>query len=933
MRSRIVTTAVVGWLATAACAAAKIEADALVGRPFGVGRITLSGLDAPLDQTRLFLVERNGRAHYPAIHEGVFGRVIGQVLGDPTQRPLANVTVWFLFRGQQPLELTLYTPQPIALTVVPRVEPPRRFERELQQWWRQYNAFWRQQHLEDNHPPLLSVYLTAMLSRRLGLEDPLAQRLEARSRTSLSTTTQSLELLLGLEALRLATLRSTMLGRGDFQTAANLPLPAETNFLPPRLSSEVPAVEVEPLAMHVPVEWFYVRFGKFSNYLWLNHFLQEYGGDISNMVTLRSYLAPLTQRVQDQLGLEPSALAEVLGDQVIADVALVGRDTFTREGAALGILFQARSNSLLRNDLMQQRQRAQRRFASRGATGQTLQIAGREVSLVSTPDNRLRSFYVSDGDFHLVTTSQAMVERFLTVDRGRGALGRSAEFRLARRALPLVRNDTVLVYFSSAFFEGLFSPQYQVELERRMKSITDLELVLLARWAAQGEGQPSRTLDDLVAGGYLPPGFGRRPDGSGPVLTDGEPVDSRRGARGTFLPIPDVTIQGITPHEAQRLAALQRQLTEQWQRMDPLLIGIQRTALTDKGLERVVIDGNLAPLDESKYGWVLSILGPPTRQMVTPAPGDVISVQAVVRGGALLPQIPPHHLFLGIQDAPPLAALPTSGLLQTLNLLRSTPGYLGSWPTAGFLDLLPFNLGGSVPDPDGFSQLPFGLWRRQGGGFSVVSFDPALLARVTPHLRVVESEVPAQLRVHVEDLSQSKIRPWIVHLYYQRGLLASAGNARFLMQLSQQLQLPLSKAKAAAEQLLDAELNCPLGGQFELVRDEGGLGTWRSTAWDKREAGKIPEDFEPPLLKWFRGLDAHLTRDGDQITTRIELDMQRQPATSKFEIPFPDFNKLFGGGQKAMKPKEPKKAEELPPPLPPVQKPPRAPKTPPGQDI
>jgi hypothetical protein len=170
-------------------------------------------------------------------------------------------------------------------------------------------------------------------------------------------------------------------------------------------------------------------------------------------------------------------------------------------------------------------------------------------------------------------------------------------------------------------------------------------------------------------------------------------------------------------------------------------------------------------------------------------------------------------------------------------------------------------------------------------------------------------------------------------LYYQRGLLASAGNARFLMQLSQQLQLPLSKAKSAAEQLLDAELHCPLGGQYELVRDEGGLGTWRSTAWDKREAGKIPEDFEPPLLKWFRGLDAHLTRDGDQITTRIELDMQRQPATSKFEIPFPDFNKLFGGGQKAMKPKEPKKAEELPPPLPPVQKPPRAPKTPPGQDI
>lgn len=931
MNHRHLLAMLAGWtLLVAWPAQAKVEVEALAGTPFGVGRITLSGLDAPLDLTRLFLKEKNGRAHYPAIHSGVLGRLIGEVLGDPTQRPLANVTVWFLFRGEQPLELTLYTPQPIALTATPRFETPRRFQRELQQWWRQYNAFWRQQHLEDNHPPLVSVYLTAMLARRLGLEQPLAQRQEVREARSLRTTTQSLELLLGLESLRLATLRRTMLGDGDFQASANLPLPPDTAFRSPSLPAEVPAVEIEPLAMRVPVEWFYVRFGRFSNYLWLNYLMQEYGGDISSMVTLRSYLMPLNQRVQEQLGLEQSALAEVLGERVIADVALVGRDTFTREGAAIGILFQARSNSLLRNDLMAQRQRALRRFASRGATSQTLQIAGREVSFVATPDNRLRSFYVSDGDFHLVTTSRAMVERFLAVDQGRGSLGRSAEFRSARRALPLVRNDTVLVYFSSAFFEGLFSPQYQVELQRRMKSITDLELVQLARWAARGEGRPDRTLSELVAGGYLPPGFGRRPDGSGPVLTDGELLDSRRGARGTFLPIPDVKLEGITAQEAQRLAALQAQLAEEWRRMDPLLIGIQRTALNDQGLERIVIDGNLAPLDESKYGWVLSILGPPTRQMITPAPGDVVSVQAAVRGGVILPRIPPHHLFLGIQDVPPLTALPTSGLLQTLNLLRSTPGYLGSWPTAGFLDLLPFNLGGSVPDPDGFSQLPFGVWRRQGHGFSVVSFDPELLARVTPHLRVVESEVPAQLRVHVADLSRSKIRPWIVHVYYQRGLAASAGNARFLMQLAQQLQIPLEEAKAAAQQLLDAELHCPLGGQYQLVAEPGGLAVWQSTAWAKRDGGQPPEDFEAPLLKWFRGLDAHLTRDGDQITTRIELDMQRQPTAPKFDLPLLDFNKLFGGGQKALKPKAPIEAEQSPPPLPPVKKTPGPTKSPPA---
>jgi hypothetical protein len=279
---------------------------------------------------------------------------------------------------------------------------------------------------------------------------------------------------------------------------------------------------------------------------------------------------------------------------------------------------------------------------------------------------------------------------------------------------------------------------------------------------------------------------------------------------------------------------------------------------------------------------------------------------------------------VGVQDIPPLSELPTSGLFQTLNLLRSTPGYIGSWPRAGFLDLLPFNLGGSVSDANGFSRLPFGVWRRQGNGFSVLSFDPQLLANVTPQLRVVDSEVEAQLRAHIEDLSQSKIRPWILAVYYQRGLAASAGNARFLSLLSQQLHVPAEQARSTAEKLLDAELVCPLGGEYSLVEDlNGGLKSWQSSAWARQRASTIPDDFEAPLLKWFRGLDAHLLKAGDAISTRIELDMQRTPSSPKLEIPLLNFNNLFGGGQKALQRKDPPKDEELPPPLPPVREVPK----------
>ena len=917
--------------AVASTASARIEAEALMGRPFGVGRVTITAGEAAIDLNRVLIDDGGGRVFYPAVGTGVVGRLIGQILGDPADRPAGGATIHFLFSGDEPFDVTVHTPQAIKLRLEPTRGSQRQVDRLFTGWWREYSAAARAVKSDGDRPPILEDYLQTMLSRRLGLEPVLRDRLnEPQSAPAL--TTQSLELLLNMERLRSQVLRETMLGRGDFGQRADLPLPPAARWAPLTLPADAAAAEVEPLALHVPPECFYIRFGRFSNYLWMNKLVEEYGGDIASMVTLRSYIAPMGKRSQRQLALEQSALAELLGDQVIADVAIIGRDTFTHEGAAIGMLFQAK-NEVLASDLAGQRKRALAREKDAGISEESVAIAGREVSLLSTPDNRVRSFYAMDGKFHLVTTSRAIVERFFAVADGQGSLGDSAEFRFARQTMPLSRQDTIFVYFSTAFFEGLLSPQYQVELARRMKSVTDLELLQLARLAAIGEGVRGDTAEDLVAAGLLPQGFGRRPDGSGPIVADTGLLDSRRGARGTYVPIPDVKIAGITAAEAERIDALNAAYTSQWRRMDPLMVGIRRTALDDNR-ERIVIDGELAPLDESKYGWVMSLLGPPTREMVTPAKSDIVTMQISARGGMLSPSIPPHYLFLGVQDMAPLTELQPTGLLRTLQMIRSTPGYIGSWPKAGYLDLLPLNLGGSEPDPNGFSQLPLGLWRRQGAGFSVLAFDPQLLASITPELRVVEAETPAQIRLHMGDLSQAKFRPWITNLYYSRALEASAGNVRFLHALNQQLRVPLEECKEVAEDLVDGELICPLGGKYELVKDaEGTASGWQSTAWEGRSLAAASDKFEAPLLRWFRGIDAHLIKDGDRLTARAELDVQREPPEpGKFELPL--FN-LFGGGQKALKPKDPlPPADELPPPpLPPVAQPPRAEVSPPNQPL
>lgn len=935
---------------TAPAAWAGITGEAIAGRPFGVARITLDIPPGDSGPTRGFAtIEAAGRAHYPAYQAAGIGEKLGEIadigggiLGK--DRPLLKllgrigteipptVSVFVLFTGDEPLKVTVYTPTAHTITLVPRPLPAPLHDRLLRTWWREYNANAKAQSEASDYPPLVETYLTAMLGRRLGLDPIVAPQKKT------SEPQETLELVFGVESLRAKTMRETM-ARTDLPASADQPVPDDVVWTPQASPEPGEETDIEPMAMHVPEECFYVRFGTFNNFVWMNHLTDEYAGDMTRMVTLRGHQDDSDLRQQKQLSLKESKIGDLVGGTLISDVALIGRDTFTREGGAVGVIFQAR-NALLGSQFRQERTETLAEEKASGATMETVKIGGRDVSFLSTPDNRIRSYYAVDGDFHFFTTSKAMVERFFAAGAGKGALGKSREFHQARALMPLKREDTIFVYFSSAFFRGFVSPQYQIELARRIQSVTDMELVQLAQLAAKGEGLPSETLEDLMAGGFLPRGFGRRPDGSGPVLERDTVIDSMRGPRGTFTPIPDVVIKAVTREEAERYTSRATFYREQWKQMDPLMVGIKRYALDRKGGEKIVVDAFVAPFVEQKYGTMLSILGPPNNNRITPAPGDLVNVQAFLAGGTLAPLIPPHFLFLGLQDSDSLGAGPKGdGMMQTLQMLQSAPGYLGAWPKAGFLDWLPLGLLGSAPDPLGFSKYPLGIWRRQWEGFSALSFDRELLAGVSPNLRSEEVETAAQLRVQVKDLTGTKLSGWVNDTYYDRAFKTSAGNTRLLLAMTDQLHVPSEVALETAEKLLDVKLACALGGKYQPVREKSGAVYWESTKWPgvaakegaAKEGDRGPDEFQAPLLSWFRGLDGYLTKDGDKMVAHLELDMQRHEPETKVELPL---FKLFGGAKdpKKEEPKkdEPKKpaakpvpAEVLPAPAKPAPKKPR----------
>ncbi len=930
----------VAILLTVACssplqAQGPIQTEAVAGEPFGVGRITLDVpekmLPEPLGAEGIGLGERNGRVFYPAIDSPAFGKLIRDFLGSNTplttggplreqvggllrgifDRP-PRTTVYFLFRGSEPLQVTLQLRKPVELTIVPTPQAAapdvgRRLlrggstvrRRLLDLWWAQYAKTPGLLQSKPDYPPLLDTYLTATLARRLGLPLPKAKQMQPAQ----SDLSKEIGFNLGTESLRMAMMQDRILGLNNLDESADQPLPEP--FVPPELQlPESPAgIKIEPIAMRVPAECFYVRFGSFANFLWLQDTLAKWGGDAQNLIALRGLDRGMSRHIEKELVLKQTVLSRILGNTVIADVAIIGTDTFFREGACYGILFQAKSNVGLSSSLMQQRQE---RIKVGGVTEKKVNIDGHSASYLTSPDGSVRSYYVVSGDFHFVTTSAALAARFLATASGAASLGKSKEFRHARSIMPISRNDTIWLYASDAFFRNITSPQYRVEMARRLQAAADIDLVQLARLAAAAEGKPRDTIEQLKSASALPPEFGPQPDGSHIVVNGADVHDAVRGWRGAFMPILDMPVGNVTRAEVSEYRRFADYYRTNWGRMDPMIAGVKRTALGGNR-ERVVVDVLMSPFAPQHFAMLKQQLGPADDQQFAPIAGNIATLEVVMSYGRLFGGLcdtapsnagpTPAPPAPGGSDGPeviptPPAVSASAPLLQAFGFGRMRDllvGYAGSTGELGPLAVL--NIGIPPSDPAGYARSFLGGWRRQydypgGAGipacqFTVFSFQRDVLETVVPQLRYEKAARPAQVRLKVGDLSSARIEPVISDLAYARSRETSLGNLRLLHALNQQLHLPPIDCREAAEKLLDAKLICPLGGKYVLRQSDDGPQRWTSTALHPLPASSggllkvhAPQGYLSPPLNWFRGLDLDATMTEKTVSAHAEVIMQ-----------------------------------------------------------
>ncbi len=138
------------------------------------------------------------------------------------------------------------------------------------------------------------------------------------------------------------------------------------------------------------------------------------------------------------------------------------------------------------------------------------------------------------------------------------------------------------------------------------------------------------------------------------------------------------------------------------------------------------------------------------------------------------------------------------------------------------------------------------------------------------------------MRLRVDDVSHAAITPTLNDLGYARTRETSLSNIRLLHALDQQLHVPPTAAKDAAEFLLDAKMVCPLGGQYVLRQPSGGVPQWTSTALVPVESAGVvrvraPQGYLSPPLNWFRGLVLDATMTPKSISAHGVVIMQNPP--------------------------------------------------------
>ncbi len=847
--------------------------------------------------------EQNHRIRYPA------PELFFQPGTGAEQRLVRRAVVHYLFVGSEPLVAQVSSLRSLWLDkcVIEPQEDILAHQYALAAWWEEYCRDSRE--LKGN-AHFVRQLMQRCLARRLDLPVPTypTQAMNERPMADLERNFErSISTLLGIDSLLLAVPDVDRGNYDDRPLLADGPLPMGMRVPAVQIPAMIGDVSLEPLVNYVPQDCFYLRCGSVADLLWLREFLTGWGGSLHEIVSLPTLQRSIRPKLEQQLALGADRSQSLGLDQTISDMALIGCDFFFQEGAAVGVLLEAKDARKLQAIIQQQRDELQR--SNPAVQQKAVKVGQHAVSLLGTHDHTVRSFYVSRGRYHLVTNSSYILQQFLSIRNGHGSLGRLNEFRYARGQLSKSQPVRAFIYLSDPFFRQLASPHYRIELMRRARTMAACHELTVASLVGQSEVTGVTTVEQLTAAGYLPASFGTQGDGSRLRLVDGHAVDALRGRQGTYLPIPDVTVAKATSAEQLAYRQFASRYQQQWGRVDPLMVTITSQQGMHHDTQRVRMGIHITPFARQRYAFLSSRLAPASFEHIQSVEGDVLRVDARLKD----PRGKQYLVHMGLQDGPVTFEIKNGEIRRTDvqggTHFSQTNQYVGISPQGidglqlvqQFIGDLQQGMGGRqsttarasnssdfllsflvvalFPERffETFFQFSMAEWISHRDNWTVFGRDPKIRQHVLANLRTTRSAEPAQVRLVIPDPNQARVAGYLHAFAYAESRKMSAQNAQLLNDLHSQLGLPPAASLLAAERIFEAIPVCPLGGRYEVTTSDGAE-FWKSSAWNEPSCYQLenaPPDYRFPFLDWLRGAKVLFALSANTLKADVELDVHR----------------------------------------------------------
>ncbi|MFH1024813.1 MAG: hypothetical protein V1809_15640 [Planctomycetota bacterium] len=410
--------------------------------------------------------------------------------------------------------------------------------------------------------------MMAAANERLGKTGPGSNTPTARRRDRGNEFDRTLDLLTGgravSENLQLDRDLFAPAGGGDIVDTAGITgiTVQEMNWAP--LIKDIKP-ETDPLAALVPADQHALFFPSFAAMLALLDEADANGTPLLQWFEPRAEDARTKERCERQLCLSTSAVARLLGPQVVTSVAFTGSDAYIRTGSDVAILFETVKPDILLAFLAAKHAAARQTVPGVSEIRET--VEGIPCQGVMTADRVISSFVAVLGNTVVVSNSRVQIRKIIeAAKRKNPALVSAPEYMFFRNRYPRSdKAETAFLVLPDAAIRRWCGPAWRIGSSRRTRAAAILADYQATRIHYREEPDDREKLKKLY--------FTHPPLGDIQETSDGHIgyMSSIYGTLDFQTPIAEMNLAKVTKPEADAYARWRDTYQQNWrQYFDPI---------------------------------------------------------------------------------------------------------------------------------------------------------------------------------------------------------------------------------------------------------------------------------------------------------------------------------------------------------------------------